>query len=84
MPWRLSAAPQFPLNALEGQAPQWQEGTDSCSSGCSSFLPHRSRPGQYVFMYQVKIKNQMADTTVKLWGRHWIVEDANGFTEDVR
>jgi len=35
-------------------------------------------------MYQVRIKNQMADTTVKLHSRHWLIEDANGFCENVR
>jgi uncharacterized protein affecting Mg2+/Co2+ transport len=51
---------------------------------CSSFLPHRSRPGQYVFMYQVRIENQVPDTVVKLHSRHWVITDANNFQDQVR
>lgn len=50
----------------------------------SSFLPHRSRPGQYVFMYQVRIENQVPDTVVKLHSRHWVITDANNFQDQVR
>ena len=38
---------------------------------------------QYAFAYTVTIRNT-GDVTAQLIGRHWIVSDANGHTEEVR
>lgn len=50
----------------------------------SSFLPYRSRPGQYVFMYRIRIVNESAQGAVKLQRRHWIITDANSYQDQVR
>ena len=53
-------------------------------TSCSSFLPYRSRPGQFVFMYRVRIVNEAAEAPVKLHRRHWIVTDANSYQDQIR
>jgi ApaG protein len=48
-------------------------------------LPEQSDPsaGRYAFAYTVTIRNT-GDTTAQLIGRHWIITDADGHTEEVR
>jgi ApaG protein len=48
-------------------------------------LPERSQPeaGVHAFAYTVTIRNS-GDVPGQLIGRHWIIEDANGRTEEVR
>jgi ApaG protein len=46
-------------------------------------LPEQSQPGQHAYAYTVTITNT-GDIAAQLVGRHWIVSDANGHTEEVR
>jgi ApaG protein len=48
-------------------------------------LPEQSQPdaGQYAFAYTVTIQNT-GDVTAQLIGRHWIITDERGHTEEVR
>jgi len=48
-------------------------------------LPEKSDPqsGQHAFAYTVTIRNS-GDVTAQLIGRHWIITDATGHTEEVR
>jgi ApaG protein len=48
-------------------------------------LPEQSDPasGQYAFAYTITIRNS-GDTTAQLVGRHWVIIDAAGHTEEVR
>ena len=50
-----------------------------------AYLPEQSKPqaGVHAFTYTVTIVNS-GDVTAQLIGRHWIVADANGHTEEVR
>ena len=47
--------------------------------------PQRSKPylGQWFFLYTVTIEN-LAEETVQLLTRHWIITDGNGQVEEVR
>jgi len=49
------------------------------------FDSHRSRPeaAHWFFLYTVTIEN-LADETVQLLTRHWIITDGNGEVEEVR
>ena len=49
------------------------------------FDPNRSKPeaGHWFFLYTVTIEN-LADETVQLLTRHWIITDGNGEVEEVR
>ncbi len=51
----------------------------------SQFDPNRSNPaaGQWFFLYTVTIEN-LAEETVQLLTRHWIITDGNGHVEEVR
>jgi len=51
----------------------------------SQFDPTRSEPsaGQWFFLYTVTIEN-LAEETVQLLTRHWIITDGNGHVEEVR
>jgi ApaG protein len=48
-------------------------------------LPEQSDPktGQHAFAYTITIRNT-GDITAQLIGRHWIITDSNGHTEEVR
>lgn len=48
-------------------------------------LPEQSDPksGQHAFAYTVTIRNS-GDITAQLIGRHWIISDASGHTDEVR
>ncbi len=48
-------------------------------------LPEQSdaATGQHAFAYTVTIRNS-GDATAQLIGRHWVVTDATGHTEEVR
>ncbi|HKW82435.1 MAG TPA: ApaG domain, partial [Burkholderiaceae bacterium] len=48
-------------------------------------LPEQSDPqsGQHAFAYTISIVNS-GDITAQLIGRHWIITDALGHTEEVR
>ncbi len=48
-------------------------------------LPEQSDPksGQHAFAYTVTIRNT-GDITAQLIGRHWIIHDAKGQTDEVR
>jgi ApaG protein len=48
-------------------------------------LPEQSDPqsGQHAFAYTVSIRNT-GEVTAQLIGRHWVVTDANGHSEEVR
>jgi len=48
-------------------------------------LPEQSQPdaGQYAFAYTVTIQNT-GEVTAQLIGRHWIITDEKGQTEEVR
>lgn len=49
------------------------------------YLPDESSPdqGQYAFAYTVSIENS-GDITGQLIGRHWLITDALGVTQEVR
>jgi ApaG protein len=49
------------------------------------FAADRSRTfdNEWVFIYSVRITNE-GDDTVQLLGRHWIITDATGHTEEIR
>jgi ApaG protein len=49
------------------------------------YLDEQSEPdgGQYAFAYTVTIRNS-GDVTAQLVGRHWIITNAHGQTEEVR
>jgi ApaG protein len=49
------------------------------------FDPSRSEPtaGQWFFLYTITIEN-LAEETVQLLTRHWIITDGNGHVEEVR
>jgi len=49
------------------------------------FDPSRSNPtaGQWFFLYTVTIEN-LAEETVQLLTRHWIITDGNGHVEEIR
>ena len=49
------------------------------------FAPDRSQTfeSEWVFIYTVRITNE-GDDTVQLLGRHWIITDAAGHTEEIR
>lgn len=49
------------------------------------FAADRSRTfdNEWVFIYSVRITNE-GDDTVQLLGRHWIISDATGHTEEIR
>jgi len=51
----------------------------------SQFDPNRSNPAasQWFFLYTVTIEN-LAEETVQLLTRHWIITDGNGHVEEVR
>lgn len=44
--------------------------------------PH-SEPGQWFFLYTVRISNE-GEEAVQLISRHWVIRDANGRIEEVR
>jgi len=48
-------------------------------------LPEQSdaAAGQHAFAYTVTIRNS-GDVAAQLIGRHWVITDANGHTEEVR
>jgi ApaG protein len=50
-----------------------------------AYLPEQSQPavGTYAFAYTVTIVNS-GDIAAQLIGRHWIVSDASGHSEEVR
>lgn len=49
------------------------------------YLPDQSRPqaSEYAFAYTITIENH-GEVAAQLIARHWIIEDANGHTEEVR
>lgn len=49
------------------------------------YLPEQSAPDQqaYAFAYSVTIVNS-GDVAAQLIGRHWLIHDATGVTQDVR
>ena len=49
------------------------------------FAPDRSQTfeNEWVFIYTVRITNE-GDDTVQLLGRHWVITDATGHTEEIR
>jgi ApaG protein len=49
------------------------------------FVPERSRPmmNEFFFAYTIRISNEGRDT-VQLVSRQWLIEDAEGHTEEVR
>lgn len=51
----------------------------------SQYAPDQSQPfqQQWFFYYTVQITNE-GDETVQVLGRHWIITDATGQTEEVR
>lgn len=49
----------------------------------SQFLPEQSSPGQWLFAYEITIRNQ-SDVTVQLVSRFWEIANANGRIEHVR
>lgn len=49
----------------------------------SQFLSEQSSPGQWLFAYEITIRNQ-SETTVKLVSRFWEITNANGRIEHVR
>ena len=51
----------------------------------SKYAAEHSQPFQshWYFQYTVRITNE-GDETVQLIGRHWIVTDGNGRTEEIR
>ena len=48
-------------------------------------LPEQSdtQTGEHAFAYTITIRNS-GDVTAQLIGRHWIITDANGHTDEVR
>lgn len=56
-----------------------------CVSVESHWLPERSNPARnaWFFTYDIVIENQ-GDEVVQLLSRHWIIENANGRSEEVR
>jgi ApaG protein len=51
----------------------------------SEYAPERSQPieNEWCFHYTVRITNERNET-VQLLGRHWIITDATGHTEEVK
>jgi ApaG protein len=49
----------------------------------SRFSAEHSRPGQWFFLYTIRISN-LGNETVQLISRHWIIRDANGRVEEVQ
>jgi ApaG protein len=49
----------------------------------SRFSAEHSTPGQWFFLYTVRIAN-LGTETVQLLSRHWIIRNANGEVEEVR
>ena len=49
----------------------------------SHYSQERSRPGQWFFLYSIRITNEGSET-VQLLSRHWIIRDATGRVEEVR
>lgn len=49
------------------------------------YHPEHSRPaqGEFFFSYAVTIRNESSQA-VTLLSRHWVIMDANGYTENVR
>jgi ApaG protein len=49
----------------------------------SRFSAEHSSPGQWFFLYTIRISN-LGNETVQLISRHWIIRDANGRVEEVQ
>jgi len=49
----------------------------------SRYSPEHSKPGQWFFLYTVRISN-LGGETVQLISRHWIIRDANGRVDEVQ
>jgi len=51
----------------------------------AAYVPERSRPemGHFFFIYRVRVTN-VGDRPARLRSRHWIIEDAEGRTEEVQ
>lgn len=49
----------------------------------SRYLPEKSRPGEWLFEYTVRITN-LGNETVQLLSRHWIISDAFERTSEVK
>ena len=47
------------------------------------YSPGHSSPGQWFFLYTVRISNG-GDETVQLVSRHWVIRDGNGKVDEVR
>jgi ApaG protein len=47
------------------------------------YSPEHSSPGQWFFLYTVRISNG-GDETVQLVSRHWVIRDGNGEVDEVR
>ncbi len=47
-----------------------------------SYLPEQSKPGQWLFAYNVEIFNESMES-VQLLSRHWVITDADGRVEEV-
>ncbi len=73
---------------LEGRQDEFN--SEAVTSGVrvrvvSRFSPQQSHPGhhQWFFIYTVTITNE-SSRTVQLISRHWIIENADGETDEVR
>jgi len=49
----------------------------------SEYLPEESDIDQYVFAYTITITNQ-GELAARLLGRHWLVTDSEGNTQEIR
>jgi len=49
----------------------------------SRYSAEHSSPGQWFFLYTVRISNG-GDETVQLISRHWVIRDGNGVVDEVR
>lgn len=49
----------------------------------SRYSAQNSAPGQWFFLYSIRISNQGSET-VQLMSRHWIIRDGSGRVEEVR
>jgi len=49
----------------------------------SRYSAEHSSPGQWFFLYTVRISNG-ADETVQLISRYWVIRDGNGVVDEVR
>lgn len=49
----------------------------------TEYLPEESTNERYVFIYTVTIVNE-GDSSARLLGRHWLITDSNGYTQEIK